>query len=45
MVSSALAAVLVERGVVETNLDPKPFVWTADPKRVPLSTAEANVRV
>jgi hypothetical protein len=24
----------VNRFVAETNADPKPFVWTADPKRV-----------
>ena len=26
--------VVVNRFVAETNADPKPFVWTADPKRV-----------
>ena len=26
--------VAINRFVAETNLDPKPFVWTADPKRV-----------
>ena len=24
----------INRFVAETNADPKPFVWTADPKRV-----------
>jgi hypothetical protein len=26
--------VAINRFVAETNADPKPFVWTADPKRV-----------
>jgi hypothetical protein len=26
--------VAINRFVAETNVDPKPFVWTADPKRV-----------
>ena len=26
--------VAINRFVAETNLNPKPFVWTADPKRV-----------
>jgi hypothetical protein len=26
--------VAINRFVADTNLDPKPFVWTADPKRV-----------
>jgi hypothetical protein len=26
--------VAIKRFVAETNLNPKPFVWTADPKRV-----------
>jgi hypothetical protein len=25
----------INRFVADTNADPKPFVWTADPKRVP----------
>ena len=30
----AVAQAAIDRFVVETNSDPKPFVWTADPKRV-----------
>jgi hypothetical protein len=26
--------VAINRFVADTNVDPKPFVWTADPKRV-----------
>ena len=38
--------VAINRFVAETNVDPKPFVWTADPKRVlaAVKTGEANVR-
>ena len=39
--------VAINRFVAETNLNPKPFVWTADPKRViaAVETGEANTKV
>ena len=38
--------VAINRFVAETNLNPKPFVWTADPNACsPLSKGEANVKM
>jgi hypothetical protein len=31
---SSVLQLAINRFVAETNADPKPFVWTADPKRV-----------